>query len=99
MPLDIDGGYSRDIDALAQAIAGEDASPGRFLLARRIATAQRDLDLVRRVRQELLSAAARGDKVGEAFRKLLPRLAPLDRYEQRALAHRHRAIRTFDLLG
>ena len=47
-----------DIEALARAIAGEDASRARDLFARQIAAAQRDLDLVRRVRQELLSAAA-----------------------------------------
>src|SRR5262249_12010489 len=88
-----------DIEALARAIAGEDASRARDLFARQIAAAQRDLDLVRRVRPELLSAAAREDTIGEAFRKLLARPAPLDRYEQRALARRHRAIRTFDLFG
>jgi hypothetical protein len=101
LPARHDGGHARAVEALAHDIAGADASADYHALACRIAAAQLDLLQVRRARRDLLAAAC--DRAGApaaplavAGRKVLARLAPLDRYEQRALARRRLAAQAFD---
>jgi hypothetical protein len=97
------GGYGADVEVLARIIAGGDASKERFACACRIAAAQLNLKQVRDARQELLAATG-PDIVGAIVgaivdRKLLSKLVPLNRYEQRALARRRFAIQEFDRTG
>ena len=99
LPVSCDGGYSGDVEALARMIAGESASKERHSCACRIAAAQFDLKQIRDARQNLLTATG-PDIVGAILdRKLLTRLVPLNRYEQRALARRRFAIQEFDSVG
>ena len=98
-PLSSNGEFAPAIETLAHLIAGEGASKERHACACRIAAAQLDLKQVRDARQGLLAAFA-PDIVGAmANGKLLQKLAPLNRYEQRALARRRFAIRDFDYVG
>jgi hypothetical protein len=87
-------------EALARRIVGDGAAPAAMALARAFAEAQIDLDRVRKVRRHVLGrlvAYPDGGTVGEAERsELLRQLRRLERYEQRTLARRRRAIRAFD---
>jgi hypothetical protein len=94
-----DPGFAAKVEDLARMIAGDGASPERFACACRIAAAQLDLKQVRDARQELLATEGPNLVAAIADRNLLKKLAPLNRYEQRALARRRFAIRDFDLIG
>jgi hypothetical protein len=99
LSLALDGGYPTEIESLARAIAGKNANARQFEIGCRIALAQLNLLQVRQIRHYLLSAAAaRERKSADAFSELIARLAPLETYEQRALARRRSAIRDFDSL-
>src|SRR5262245_55273360 len=91
-----DGEFDRDVEALARAIAGEGASRERFACARRIAAAQLDLRRVALARCDLVTEAGPDMVRAIMDRRLLVKLAPLERYEQRALARRRFAVRDFD---
>ena len=98
-PICCDGSYSAEVEVVARMIAGESASKERHAGACRIAAAQLDLKQVRDARSNLLAATG-PDIVGAILdRKLLTRLVPLNRYEQRALARRRFAIQEFDRVG
>jgi hypothetical protein len=118
------GGYSRDVEALALAIAGQDASGGRYEQACRVAAAQLYVLQVRRAKHDLQTAANFGYDVCDGGDRtspdctspdgkspdckspdckspnwtLLQPISRLDRYEQRALTRRRRAMRDFDAL-
>ena len=98
-PVACDGGYAGDVEVLARMIAGEGANKERHACACRIAAALLDLKQVRDARQGLL--AVTGPDIVDAIldRKLLAKLVPLNRYEQRALARRRFAIQEFDRAG
>ena len=99
LPASCDAGYPADVETLARVIAGDHASRARHACACRIAAAQLDLKLIRDARQDIVVAAG-PDIVGAIKdRKLLAKLKPLSRYEQRALARRRFAIRDFDRVG
>ena len=95
LPARHDGGHAREVEALARDLAGAHASAERHALACRIAAAQLDLLQVRRARCDLL-AGAPAAPLALADCNVLARLAPLERYEQRALARRRLAVRAFD---
>jgi hypothetical protein len=94
----LDGGYPAQVDALARAIGGGDASLARHQIACAIAAAQLDLMRVRRARDDLLAEAARKRKPNRAFAEIMARIEPLDTYEQCALARRRIAIREFEAI-
>jgi len=99
-PVSSNTGFSAEVEALARLITGNDASRERFDCACRIAEAQLDLKQVRDARQEVVAAAAGPNIVAAiADSNLLKKLAPLNRYEQRALARRRFAVRDFDCIG
>jgi hypothetical protein len=98
LSLALDGGYPPEVESLARAIAGKNADARQFEIGLRIAVAQLNHLQVRQIRHYLLSAAARERKSADVFSELIARLAPLDTYEQRALAQRRSAIREFDSL-
>jgi hypothetical protein len=98
-PASCNSGFATEVEALARMFAGDGASPERFACACRIAAAQLDLKQVRDARQQLLAAAGPNIVAAIADRNLLAKLAPLNRYEQRALARRRFAVRDFDLTG
>ena len=98
-PVCCDGGYSGEVEALARMIAGESASKERHASACRIAAAQFELKQIRDARGDLLAATG-PDIIGAILnRKLLAKLVPLNRFEQRALARRRFAIQEFDRVG
>jgi hypothetical protein len=86
--------------ALAHRIAGDGAGPAAMALARAFAEAQIDLDRVRKVRRHVLGhllADPDDGAAGEVDRsELVRQLQRLERYEDRALARRRRAIKAFD---
>lgn len=94
------GTIDRDVERLASAIAGPDPDPCRRHFA--IIAAQAELEL-RRVRAVRLSSLTSRTPAGssppdpqqetESPATSLPNLLRLDRYEQRALSRRNRALR------
>jgi hypothetical protein len=82
---------------LASAIAGPNPDPCRLHFAKIAAEAEVDLRRVRAVRLSLLasrmSAASEPAHGSHAPVATLPILPRLDRYEQRALSRRNRALR------
>jgi hypothetical protein len=86
-------------EALARHIVGDGAGPAAMARARAFAEAQIDLDRVRKVRRHVLGHLVtdpNGGAWGEVDRSaLLRQLRRLERYEDRALARRRRAIRAF----
>jgi hypothetical protein len=94
------GAIDRDAERLAEAIAGPNPDACRLYFVRIAAEAELELRRVRAVRLSLLAAtmpAGLGashlghQKPAPASR--LPNLPRLDRYEQRALSRRNRALR------
>ena len=86
-------GHSPELEDLARAIAGSGAGALKYESARRIAAAQIELAQVRRARGQLLADFRAHAGVDQKF---VRRLTAIERYEQRALARRRRAIRYFD---
>lgn len=90
-----------DIEVLAQHIAGTKCSSDCIALARQIAEAHIELLRVREVRRHLLGSdfadsacpsTSQGDQASDVVRQL----EALDRYEQRSMSRRNRAIQNFD---
>jgi hypothetical protein len=96
--LPLDGGYPPQVEALARAIAGEEASVARHYLACQIAAAQYDIARARRFRDNVLRALSWKADDGTARRQIISRLEPLEEYELSARAKRRVAIRQFDAL-
>jgi hypothetical protein len=106
-----DGGLSEKVERIAKMISKDDTDPFQYEQAIIIAESQ---VLVARVRAARLAAIERmrksavensaidsipdkGDDV-DSLCAALPQLLGLERYEQRALSRRRRAIRRFDAL-
>jgi hypothetical protein len=90
------GAIDRDIECLASVIAGPNPDGCRLYFARIAAEAELELRRVRAVRLSWLAATMPADLEAcqthpQAAR--LPNLPRLDRYEQRALSRRNRALR------
>lgn len=101
IPARSDPAFAADIESLARAIAGAEASAANMALAREIAEAQIDLIRVQHVRLEVLSAVpsfAAGRAGHMTTINLNPgsTIAAFDRYERRCLSRRKTAIRAFD---
>ena len=88
LPVLADAALAPEVAALAQAIAGVDASAASRAAAARIAEAQVDLARVRGVRLTLTQRLVDGADVTRE-------LVRLDRYERRALCRRSRALEVF----
>jgi hypothetical protein len=94
------GATGRDIECLASVIAGPNPDACRLHFARIAAEAELELRRVRAVRLSWLAATMPAD-VGASHlghqtqvpAARLPNLLRLDRYEQRALSRRNRALR------
>jgi hypothetical protein len=87
------------VNSLAHAIAGQETNTENITLARNIAEAQIDLVRIQQVRLGALRAFAAGtESTPQTLTKLdlATSIAALDRYEQRSLSRRRRAIRDFD---
>lgn len=94
------GAIDRDIECLASVIAGPNPDPCRLHFARIAAEAELELRRVRAARLSWLAATMpadlRASHLGHQTHvpaARLPNLPRLDRYEQRALSRRNRALR------
>jgi hypothetical protein len=96
-PLLCEGTFTPHVEALAREIAGEDAGGERLALACNIAAAQLDLARIRNAKVDLQNAANFGstDAQFPCDWSALTRLERLDRYEQRVITRRRRAIWEF----
>jgi hypothetical protein len=95
---------AQKIRLLALAIAGEGADPGTSEQAATIAQAQVVLERVRQARVALIdrppSRGSRGRRrPDDSFQATIDQLRKLERYEQRAVARRDRAIRAVGAYG
>jgi len=89
--------HPRPFESLVRAIAGKTRTRGS---PRSAAGSQRRSSISCKCARSGKSAVRRRPRaqVRDAFSELIARLAPLDTYEQRALARRRSAIREFDSL-
>ena len=86
-PVPLDSVTSAKADAIARALAGEQATEDRIMSAATFARAQLELLRIRSIRAERL---AKIDLNGNNLEELR-RLAALDRYERYALTRRRQA--------
>jgi hypothetical protein len=86
-PLRLDMVTSAKIDAIAQALTGDDFSEERVSVATEVAKAQLDLCRIRAVRAHMIATV---DLVGGDLQQMR-RLLPLHRYERLAQIKRRRA--------
>jgi len=96
-PLFCEGAFTPHVEALAREIAGQDACGERLALACNIAAAQLDFARIRIAKRDLQDAANFGSTDAQYpcdWSALTP-LERLDRYEQRVVTRRRRAIREF----
>jgi len=89
-----------DVERLAAALAGANASPARLEHARAFAEPTLDMWRARRARAAVIDMGAAKVPDGphreaEACLKALPKLEALSRYEGRVHSRRNRAIRAF----
>jgi len=92
MPIAVDRQIQAEMEALAQAIAGENTSEDQLQAALAVAEAHFDLKRIRRTR-----VAATPISLDERLDpRVLTRLCALDRYERLALGRRKHAVRQFD---
>jgi len=89
-----------DVERLAAALAGANASPARLEHARAFAEPTLDMWRARRARAAVIDMGAAKIPDGphreaEAVLKALPKLEALSRYEGRVHSRRNRAIRAF----
>jgi hypothetical protein len=87
LPLRRDGEISAKADAIARALAPEQASEAEQMAANEVAQAQLELVRIRAARADLVARIDLGDSHS------LRRLAALDRYERLAHTKRRRASR------
>jgi hypothetical protein len=94
------GSVDREVERLASAIAGSNSDTCRWHFAMIAAETELELRRVRAVRLSLLTAGSTADSTAqdaehEAYvsTAMLLNLPSLDRYEQRALSRRNRALR------
>jgi hypothetical protein len=86
-PLPLDPAVSEKLDAIAQALIGEDTSEEQATSAAEFARAQLELLRIRAIRAEMM----RGIDLRLAKTQDLRRLVALDRYERFAHTRRRRA--------
>ena len=96
-PLVCEGSFTPHVEALAREIAGQDACGEHLSFACNVAAAQLDLARIRIAKRDLQDAANFGttDDKHPCDWSVLPQLERLDRYEQRVITRRRRAIREF----
>jgi hypothetical protein len=103
--LSLTGPLAPQLETFARKIAGNAVDAITLERAREIAQAEFDLARVRRAKVALIESARAcaaadhprmpsqdPDRSAEAFRRVLPDLRKLDRYERRAAAQRERAV-------
>ena len=93
IPIWADRALAAEAEVLARQMAGANASREVLGLARAVADAQTDVLRTRRARRDLLAGATCDLK---ARSQVASQLGAIDRYENRALSRRNRAIRAFD---
>jgi hypothetical protein len=91
LPITLDPQAQAEIEAVAQAIAGEPAGEDQLQAAKAIAEAQFDLKRIRATRTAATPSVL--DELPDS--KVLTGLCALDRYERLARARRKLAIRRF----
>ena len=93
LPVMGDPALAAQVERLARAIAGANATPQSLELARAIAEAEVDLMRVRRARQDLVARVLDDRDEGSVS---CARLARLDLYERLGLSRRKFAVRAYD---